>query len=234
MVTARRRTGDGARMGRVEAVEVVPVEVALAQLEAHALVQAVGRLPGRPRGEVDGPASRLGGDLEGAAVEQLADAAAPGLGVDHDVLDPRPPPRRDREHDERQRTDDRLTVAGDEERARRRRHDRLEVLAGRRWGAARQLRQQAGERLHEGGVDHRARLDVDHAARLPHSRRAAPIGAGGPVGRPRVPSGRGRLAREDDAGAPARPVPAPVVPAAGGVARRPLRPAATRDGTATS
>jgi hypothetical protein len=76
------------------------VDVGVADLEALALVEAVGRLAGGAGGEVDGGAAELLGPVDHGLGERSADAEPASGVVDHDVLDPGPAAGGDAEGDE--------------------------------------------------------------------------------------------------------------------------------------
>ena len=94
------------------------VDVGVAGLEADPLVEAVGRLPARSRGQVDGAGPQAAGQVQREPVELLAHPPTAGGAVDDDVLDPGPDPGRDGEHHQRHGPQDGpVVVAGEQQMA---------------------------------------------------------------------------------------------------------------------
>src|SRR6185503_4519450 len=124
-----RRPGRTLLQGRARLGRLVAVDVRLAGPEADLLVEGIGGLARRPRGQVDGANAGLGCEPDGVLHERLASAlTARGL-VHHDVLDPGAGAGRRPKDDERERADDRdVVVSGHEDGGGGRGNNLLEVL----------------------------------------------------------------------------------------------------------
>ena len=100
-----------------------------------------------------------------ASIEGFGHALAPGRLVDHDVLDPGAQAGRDAEQGERERADDLVAAAGEEQNRGRRLGDLVEFVARRRRVRRRQLGRQPLERGDHRGCDLVTLDDLDgHAA----------------------------------------------------------------------
>jgi hypothetical protein len=140
---------------------LVAVDVDLAEPEAEPLVQAVGGHPRGPRGQVDIAGALPLGQRERRHRQRGGDPLAAGLLVDHDVLDPRPQPGGEREHDQGQHPDDAPFPAGHEQGGPLVADDAAE-LASTGWRRRpRQLRQQPPAGLDDLVGDPRHGLDLD-------------------------------------------------------------------------
>lgn len=118
----------------------VAIDVRVPSDESKSLIETVGRLPRRTRGEVHGLGAQDSCAIQGEAIQGLAHALPSRTPIDDDVLNPRTQSGRDREHDERQRPDDRITITCDEDVARVVLDDRRQLVNRRRWIRRRQLR----------------------------------------------------------------------------------------------
>ena len=93
----------------------VPVDVGVAELEAELLVEAVGRHPRSPRGQVDAASALLLRQIDRGHGQGGADALAAGVLVDNHILDSRPQSGGEWEGDQGEHADDDASAAGDEE-----------------------------------------------------------------------------------------------------------------------
>jgi len=122
----------------------IHIRVGLAPEESHTLIQAIGSLALRIRGERDGGRALLTGDLQASADQCLADALPARGPVYDDVFDDGARARRDKVNRQRGRAEDEAVVrAGDQERGRLGFHEGRQQVQRRRRIVVRQLRHEA-------------------------------------------------------------------------------------------